>query len=211
MPLFDHKTKEITLSLIKANKCLDKLKISLKSTKPQSSYYSVKQEEVNSLSIIDIFSTSPTAEIFKKRCEEEFNKKKNLSVKRFIIQDDIYCLKSAIFAKNFEANVENIIAKIAFLNDRAVQLKEIKKELDKSSSLVYINDVDNVYESLTKNANSDINITSKLALFSSDELQNEMDSINKKLFVLEHERDKLNINNEIIIKLSEEACRIIGV
>ena len=213
MSLFTSNNKEITFTLIKANKCLDKLKNASTVAKP-SRY--VAPVDNSKLPIYNIFRTSNTFESFNEKCLAERNKQRKLYSDQFVLAGDIQALKSAIFTKNVATGIDGLVSKISFLNGKMSKLNTIVSQLNNALDVVSLDDLKDVHTRLQCTADNSSNFTTTdptiaLPLFTMDELNEEISAISKKIFALETERDTLNATHSIKVSLSEQSCGIIGL
>lgn len=209
MSLFTSTNKELTFTLIKANKCLDKLKNS-STVKPVSRYSA--PVDTSKLPIYNIFRTSNTFEAFNEKCKFEREKQRKLYSEQFILAEDIQALKSTIFTKNVETGLDNIVSKISYLNNKLNKLKTLVTQLNASTDVIGMNELEDVHKRLQSTLENDISDpTVSLPFFEMDELTEEISTISKKIFALENERDQLNATNSIQVNLSTQSCDIIGI
>lgn len=213
MSLFTSSNKEITFTLIKANKCLDKLKNS-STTKPASRYST--PVDTFKLPIYNIFRTSNTFESFNEKCLFELDKQRKLYSNHFILAEDIQALKSAIFTKNVSIGLDGIVSQISFLNGKLAKLKTIVAQLNAATDVVSLNTLEDVHTRLQHTVDNSSSFsttepTVALPFFTMEELTEEISEISKKIFALETERDTLNATHSIKVNLSEQACTIIGI
>jgi hypothetical protein len=164
-------------------------------------------------STIDFTSAStlkPTSDSFVSHIQERIATAREARDKRFVVSYDIIVLKDALFAKNAERGISQILSQIDFIN---AQLADLKSLLSSSALAVQTSDIDMITLLYKMNNMGSITVAKPVtvAVYSQVELKKLIKNLTKTLTELEEKRDKLNATSHITIPLSSFSRAELGL
>lgn len=184
---------ELNVNLNRAQKYITRLKKYIAEMEQPNSYVDLgsrlKQSNVESL---NEFITEKQ-EIIHNYCES-----------RFTIQRDLNALKQGVFKGNLNSGISDILIRIEEINFRINLLTKLGKSGDQYNKITE--------DGLKKLLESSyLGNSAYVCLTNSMEYTEEINGLRKELEKLENQRDRLNANTEISVKISEITARVLGL
>lgn len=200
--------REITISLNKANK----LKVQLKNI-----YSQIKVRDLKSVVQVEYNITNPvTLDEFKNQIDENIKQSREQIDRYFRLNHDYRTLKDVIFNYNIQSGVSGILSQMEELEMQKRTLVLLKTNLEgnnsyRSNDLTV--DIDASYQALSKERENGYGYNNhvRCAVYESEELDNRIKEIVKKLSNLEDDRDRLNSNTNVTLSLDERTLEELGV
>jgi hypothetical protein len=205
--------KGVKLSLVQAQKCVDKLRSSLKTQSSHGRNWMMQQTQFEPpatfgfLNFVRQYSPSDNVKIadaFKSIATQNYQ----IINGHTAVNNDIKLLKTAIYNENARIGLSNILTKIEIFNDEKSLFMKIKKLLE-SDGIINLDSLQMNYDRYKTNT-EDRSLPSSISIISLQEVNNLLTNLNKLIAEEEQKRDKLNANNEITFTFSDYSSNILG-
>ena len=191
--------KEVTLRMTKAQKCMDRLRTSLKGNPafvPYVSLSSVKQ-------------SSPSEDTFVERANKMVQESRNAIRDRVLMQKDLAHLKDTIYTKNHEIGLDKVLTRATLVNSYLATLKQLETSMENG----YQYTTDELKGIYNKKVSSTMYIEPEIvhSSFDPEVLKEEIKRLSFEADNLEDKRDGLNARHKITLKLSLCTIEFLGL
>lgn len=146
-----------------------------------------------------------TVESLQKYINEKSDEIKTYRENRFALQADLNAIKQAVFKGNMNSGISDILVQIEETNFRINLLMQLGKSGDSYNKI----DSEGLQRMLDKSYLSGSG--SYVSLTNTAEYTDSINELRKELEKLENQRDKLNANTEISVKISTVTAELLGL
>jgi len=173
-------------------------------------YSSITSTSSATLDFLSQSTLEPTSDSFLEHIQKSVDAAHEERAKRFVVSYDIIVLKDALFAKNAERGVSQILSQIDFVN---AQLADLKSLMQSSTSAIQPSDAEMLKLLYTRNNAASVTVPKPVtvAVYTQAELKEQIKQLTRKLKELEEKRDKLNSTSHITVPLSSFSRSELGL
>jgi len=205
--------KTVGMSLNKANKCVEKIKQELGSSR-SSSIYERMHEPANTAILNVNLSSSYTIDAMKKELDKKKKKQKSDIENNLNLITDLNNLKTNIFKANVGNDLNYILSELELTKRKIKIYKELKASFDNTHFTE--EEITNELLDQEKKIALDGDDPSKyfslsMALYKEEEIKKEFKELTIALNDLEDKKVSLNANTKISVELSEYTVEILGI
>lgn len=214
-------TNEVEFNLSTAQKYLTKLKSHQKSTSfdDYSGHTSRNRRSSYGPNTESCIDTSDMAKVhdscnFQVNVEKLINKAKELRTETRNISYDIINIKNAVHKKNSDNGIDVILSSIDFLNAELSNWKSIEKNSDNVTHYENSHLLKFAFDKAkdeSNNGKTPLFPSMIVSVYSPDFIANKIKVITNAINKLEEQRDTLNVNTKIQVKISNKSKEVLGL
>lgn len=184
---------ELVVNLNRAQKYITRMKKHIAGIQQPAGYLNLSDRLTS--------STVESLQVFIDEKKEELSKYRET---RLTLQTDLNSIKQAVFKANLSSGISDILVQIEEVNYQINLLLQLGKSGDSYSTVT----TEGLQKMLDK---SYLSGSCYISLIKSSDFDEKMKELRKELEKLENQRDKLNANTEIRVKVSVVTSEVLGL